>query len=78
MNNKRVYISENAGCQTPNLTYPEQLSMNAQYDPAMGRFCHVTRSSHGRSVSLPLKVQAAFTRMGDTTIAGIYQSAAAV
>jgi len=71
------YFGKCGGCQTPNLTYPEQLSMKmAKVISLMGRLCHVDEivpmedPYHYRC-----KVQTAFTRVGGEMMAGIYQSA---
>ena len=71
------YFGKCGGCQTPNLTYPEQLSMKmAKVIGLMGRLCHVDEivpmedPYHYRC-----KVQTAFTRVGGEMMAGIYQSA---
>ena len=71
------YYGKCGGCQTPNLTYDEQLSMKmAKVIGLMGRLCRVDEivpmddPYHYRC-----KVQTAFTRAGDQMLAGIYQSA---
>lgn len=71
------YYGKCGGCQTPNLTYPEQLSMKmAKVIGLMGRLCRVDEivpmddPYHYRC-----KVQTAFTRVGGEMMAGIYQSA---
>jgi len=71
------YYGKCGGCQTPNLTYDEQLSMKmAKVIGLMGRLCHVDEivpmedPYHYRC-----KVQTAFTRVGGEMMAGIYQSA---
>ena len=70
------YFGKCGGCQTPNLTYEEQLSMKMRkMISVMGSRCHVDEivrmedPTHYRT-----KVQAAFTRVGESMQCGIYQS----
>jgi len=70
------YFGKCGGCQTPNLTYEEQLKMKMRkMISVMGRRCHVDEivamdnPTHYRT-----KVQAAFTRAGGDMMCGIYQS----
>ncbi len=71
------YFGKCGGCQTPNLSYEEQLSLKmAKVIRLLGRFCHVDEivpmedPYHYRC-----KVQTAFTRQGSDLLAGVYQSA---
>ena len=71
------YFGKCGGCQTPNLSYEEQLSLKmAKAIRLLGRFCHVDEivpmedPYHYRC-----KVQTAFTRQGKELLAGVYQSA---
>ncbi len=71
------YFGKCGGCQTPNLSYDEQLSMKmSKVISLMGRMCHVDEivpmedPYHYRC-----KVQTAFVRVGGEMMAGIYQSA---
>ncbi|MBE6560015.1 MAG: 23S rRNA (uracil(1939)-C(5))-methyltransferase RlmD [Ruminococcaceae bacterium] len=70
------YFGKCGGCQTPNLTYDEQLSMKMRkMISAVGKRCRVDEivamsdPTHYRT-----KIQAAFMRMGDSVQCGIYQS----
>ncbi len=71
------YFGKCGGCQTPNLTYPEQLSMKmAKVISLMGRMCHVDEIvPMDDPYNYRCKVQTAFTRVGGEMMAGIYQSA---
>lgn len=71
------YFGKCGGCQTPNLSYEEQLSMKMRkMISVIGRRTHVDEiipmedPTHYRT-----KVQLAFTRMGRDMAAGLYQSA---
>lgn len=76
MNPTCKYFGKCGGCQTPNLSYEEQLSMKMRHViSTVGKLGHVDEiipmedPTHYRT-----KIQAAFTRMGDTVQCGIYQS----
>ena len=69
------YFGKCGGCQTPNLSYQEQLSMKMRkMISVMGSRCHIDEivamddPTHYRT-----KVQAAFIRVGGEMMSGIYQ-----
>jgi len=70
------YFGKCGGCQTPNLTYEEQLSMKMRrMISVMGSRCHVDEiipmedPTHYRT-----KIQSVFTRVGGEMMCGLYQS----
>ncbi|MGM9652293.1 MAG: 23S rRNA (uracil(1939)-C(5))-methyltransferase RlmD [Eubacteriales bacterium] len=77
MENKTCkYFGKCGGCQTPNLSYPDQLHMKMRKMISLfGRYCHVDEivgmenPYHYRT-----KAQAAFVRAGGGMQCGIYQS----
>ena len=72
-----AYFGKCGGCQTPNLTYEEQLHMKMRrVIAALGRFGHVDEIvGMEQPLHYRTKIQAAFVRRGDGMLCGIYQSA---
>ncbi len=76
MNQSCPLFGKCGGCQTPNLSYEDQLHMKMRrMIGTMGRYCHVDEIVRMESpYRYRTKVQSAFTRMGSEMRAGIYQS----
>ncbi len=70
------YYGKCGGCQTPNLTYEEQLSMKmARLIRLFGRYCHVDEIVPMESpYRYRCKIQTAFSRQGREMVSGVYQS----
>jgi 23S rRNA (uracil1939-C5)-methyltransferase len=70
------YFGKCGGCQTPNLTYEEQLRMKmGRVIALLGRFGHVEEIvGMDDPLHYRTKVQAAFVRRGEGMLCGLYQS----